>query len=104
MEMGNFIRNIFTLFLSLFYFTSASAIDRVDAALNSLRYQIQLVSLIQPSERFTEYKHILAQGTRDDQLDIVDDIQSDLAQVWLSENIPIQGGGGTKAYTEMRFQ
>ena len=95
MDLGKLIRTFFTLFLSLFYFSSASAIDRVDAAINSLRYQIQLVSLVKPSDRFTEYKLILAQGTRDDHLEIVDDIQRDLAQFWLSENIPIQGGGGS---------
>lgn len=95
MDQGKFIRRIFAISLSFFYLASASAIDRVDAAINSLRYQVQLVNLIQPSERFTEYKHILSHGSRDEHLAIVDNIQKDLTQFWRSENVPIQGGGMT---------
>ena len=95
MELGKFIRIVFTLIVSLVYPTSVFAMDRVDAAINSLQYQVQLVSLLKPSVRLTEYKRILAQGTRNEHLDVVDNIQTDLAQFWLSENIPVQGGGGT---------
>jgi murein L,D-transpeptidase YcbB/YkuD len=95
MDLAKFISFVFTICFPLFYSTSASAIDKVDAGINSLRYQIQLVSLLHPSERFSEYKRILTHGSRDEQLDHVDNIQDDLAQFWVAENIPIQGGGGT---------
>ncbi|GGI85868.1 hypothetical protein GCM10007978_24420 [Shewanella hanedai] len=95
MVLGKFIRIVFTLIVSLVYPTSMFAMDRVDAAINSLQYQVQLVSLLKPSVRLTEYKRILAQGTRNEHLDVVDNIQTDLAQFWQSENIPVQGGGGT---------
>ncbi|NRD73852.1 L,D-transpeptidase family protein [Shewanella sp. VB17] len=85
-------RIICSVLFTLFYSTPASALDRVDAAINSLYHQIQLVNLINPSEVLMEYQAILAQGTRDEQLKIIDNVQLDLAQFWRSVNIPIQGG------------
>lgn len=92
MYQGKLSGIFFSVLFALFYIVPVSALDKVDAAINSLNHQIQLVNLVNPSGILTEYQTILTQGTRVEQLNIIDNIQIDLAQFWRSVNIPIQGG------------
>ncbi len=83
----NLVCLIGACFLLVLYVTPVVAIDRSDAALNSLLYQLQLVNLVRPSKQSEDSYRILRSGTKEDKLDRAEDIQADLKHFWKTKNI-----------------
>jgi len=75
-------------FLLVLYVTPVVAIDRSDAAFNSLLYQLQLVNLVRASKLSEDSYRILRNGTRQEKLDRAERIEADLKSFWQTENIP----------------
>ncbi|ABV37060.1 peptidoglycan-binding domain 1 protein [Shewanella sediminis HAW-EB3] len=88
MALRNLVWLICTGFLLVLYVTPVAAMDRSDAGLNSLRYQLQLVNLVRPSKQSEDSYRILRSGTVQEKLDRVGGIQADLKYFWQNKNIP----------------
>ncbi|RTR33294.1 L,D-transpeptidase family protein [Shewanella atlantica] len=88
MPLRNLVYLICTGFLLALYYGPAAAMDRADAGLNSLRYQLQLVNLVRPSEHSEDAYHLLHSGTLQEKLGSAEGIQADLKHFWQTKNIP----------------
>ncbi|WP_394392724.1 hypothetical protein [Shewanella woodyi] len=92
MHQGNRVRYvILALFVQLSVTPCVLAFDKTSAAINALRYQVQLISLIDPS--FSKYNQLLTQDFEEQQLDLTNDIQLEVANFWRSVNIQSRGEG-----------
>ncbi len=89
-------------FLLILNYTPVAAMDRNDAGLNSLRYQLQLVNLVRPSKQSEDSYRILRSGTKQDKLDRAEDIQADLKYFWQTKNI--SNGANTINDTDDLYQ
>ncbi|ACA86437.1 L,D-transpeptidase family protein [Shewanella woodyi] len=84
---------IMALFIQLCATPCVLALDKNSAAINALRYQVQLISLIDPS--FSKYNQLLTQDLEEEQLDLTNDIQLEVANFWRSVKIQSRGEGGS---------
>lgn len=79
---------VFVLLMMLFCTRPLLAMERSEAAFNSLIYQVQFVRLIKPSKKIEQDYRALTLGPMELKLARVERIKSELQQFWASLGIP----------------
>lgn len=82
------MRSIVTLIVLLWVMSTVAAVPRMEAATTALLQQVQLISLIESSERFLRYERMLT-ANKPLSNDDFNQIKSSIAQFWQYHNISV---------------